>query len=1081
MTGDVDRFFVTLRIAALIGLCCLSLSACAPAVPGTTNDHQNVGENLAKLVQTDQSLDNMTLRLVNLQLPNLDGITELSRQFRLASQRLRQDMGLREADLLEAVNNYLQRVDLKLEILERIKFQAAILRNSLSYLPKAVESVQPEVDAQQQALMQAILVSVQQHNLLPSPRHRLELHQLLQDPALTALKHQEGGVNHILFHVHTNLAVRDRLDRLLAEYFEAAPAHELRTLHIAHAHYFERLADRTRLQNMELVGLVIALFIGLLLTLLHLRRANQLARSTFEKLRDAVESTTEGFALFDANNHLVLNNRRFGEHYPWLRDHLKPGVSWQTLEQLDSANAAESQGYLSRLSAHAGDDRQITCRLPDERWLQISQNRTQDGGRALIQVDISTAKHTEDQLRRLSRAVEQSPVGVTITDRRGQILYVNPHFEEITGFLAEEVMGRDPRFLTPGEASQKLNREIWRTIRSGKQWRGEMRNCRKDESTFWASVSISPVRDRSGNVREFVAVTEDITVRKETEEQLSLSAAVLAATTEAIAVTDEDNRIVMVNPAFTRITGYEANDVLGSNPSMLSSGRQTPAFYREMWQDLYASGHWENEIWNRRKDGEIYPEWLSLTLVRDKQGQPVNHIAVFSDISHRKEAEEKIRWQAQYDALTGLPNRYLFRDRLSRAVASAERSGLPFALLHIDLDRFKLVNDSFGHQLGDDLLAQAADRINRLLRATDTVARLGADEFAIILTDVESEKTAATVSDHLIRELSRAFSLETQQAFIGASIGISLYPADSDDPATLIRFADLALHRAKAAGRGVYCFYHPETDGYVGRRMQLEIELRSALDGNQFHLQFQPIVNAETGYMHGAECLLRWNHPKMGPISPATFIPLAEEGGLMPSIGLWVLQNACAQLARWREMALPPFYVSVNVSARQLNDPKMAPKHIERIMRAYGIPAKLLVLEITESVLIGNSDRIRQWIDGVRRLGIRISLDDFGTGYSSLAYLKRFPVSTLKIDRSFVKDLPDDPNDASLTEAILAIARSLKLNVIAEGVETPEQVEFLRRRGCPCLQGFHFSRPLDPDQLARFVTENTGRLADTTP
>ena len=566
-------------------------------------------------------------------------------------------------------------------------------------------------------------------------------------------------------------------------------------------------------------------------------------------------------------------------------------------------------------------------------------------------------------------------------------------------------------------------------------------------------------------------IATDITERKLSETQLRLAGMVFENTTEAIMVTDPDGVISSVNTAFTNITGYTVQEAVGETPRILQSGRHDEEFYADMWKSLAKQGRWEGEIWNRRKNGEVYPEWLSISAIRDAHGQTVQYVCLFIDISKRKAAEEQIRYRANYDVLTDLPNRAMFYERLEHALKQARRKDTSVGVLLIDLDRFKNVNDTLGHQLGDLLLQQTARRLEDCVRDSDTAARPGGDEFMIMLPDIAEAEDAAKVAEKIVSQLSERYVLEGQEAFIGASIGIAIFPDDADDLSTMLKNADLAMYQAKEAGRNTYRFFTPAMTRKVMERRDLDRDLRRAVTGNEFDVYYQPVVDGATGRVVSAEALVRWNHPVDGLTLPDRFIPVAEETGLIAPIGEWVLRSACHQVHSWREAGLK-IDISVNLSSRQIKR-GLSSDTLAAILKETGIPAPSLTLEITESLLLEETEQTISWLHAVKDLGVHLSVDDFGTGYSSLSYLKRFPVDVVKIDRSFIRDVTTDPSDASLVEAIIAIGRSLNLKVVAEGVETAEQLRFARDRGCDLVQGHYFSEPIPPDLFRRYLEQNS--------
>ncbi len=555
------------------------------------------------------------------------------------------------------------------------------------------------------------------------------------------------------------------------------------------------------------------------------------------------------------------------------------------------------------------------------------------------------------------------------------------------------------------------------------------------------------------------------------EESQQLAGTMFASSAEGIMVCDADNRVQAVNPAFTGITGYTPSDIIGKNPRVLSSGRHDGQFYADLWSQLHQTGCWQGEIWDRRKGGEIFPGWLSLSVIRNADGSIARYVAIFTDITMRKQGEEQIWRQANFDGLTGLPNRTLFHDRLSRAVADARRDRHGLALMFVDLDRFKLVNDTLGHALGDRLLQEAGARLSRCVRDNDTVARLGGDEFTIILKGVEAASNAALVAEKVIATLSTPFCLDENEASIGASIGISLFPDDAENACSLLRTADVAMYRAKELGRNTFTFFTGEMDEKLQNLVQFGNELRNAIGRYEFVVHYQPIMDARTLAVRGAEALVRWQHPRLGLMLPGEFIPLAEETGIIVPLTDWVLQTACRDAATWQRPGRPPLSVAINLSNQKLNLGSFA-DHAARVLADTGLPPELLKLEITESFAFEQSEKVLAWLRMIRDIGIGLSIDDFGTGYSSFSYLRRLPIDVVKIDRSFISELDANAGDAALVKAMISMSRILKMAVVAEGVETREQLSFLQSVDCDLLQGYYFSHPLPADAFSAFLDEH---------
>jgi diguanylate cyclase (GGDEF)-like protein/PAS domain S-box-containing protein len=669
-------------------------------------------------------------------------------------------------------------------------------------------------------------------------------------------------------------------------------------------------------------------------------------------------------------------------------------------------------------------------------------------------------KVIEEQRGVLSQIVEQSPVSIETTDIEGVITYVNQRFIESTGFNGYELVGKKPSILKSGYHNSQLYDDLWKTISSGNPWVGELYNKKKNGERFWEKANIYPLKNVKNEISSYVAIKEDITQTKEDEKQLRLASTVFKTATEAVMVTDADNLIVAVNKAFTVITGYAESDVLGRKPTLLSSGNHEEDFYKNMTTELALSGTWQGEICNRRKSGEVYYEWLSITAIRDKLGQLESYVSLFSDITIRKKAEDKIYHQANYDSLTGLANRNLFIDRVEQSLELSKRDNNSIAVLFIDLDGFKNINDTFGHSKGDMLLKSAAERIQSSVRATDTVARLSGDEFAIMLrsdNDVYSNEKVAT---KILKSLALPYQLKEKEAHVSASIGIAIYPDDGQSSEELLIKADSAMYMAKEKGKNNVQFFTKEMDSKAQLRRSLEVELRKTIINNELVLHYQPIHNVETREVVAAEALIRWNHPKRGLISPVDFIPLAEDIGFIVNIGDWVLKQACTQAKSWQNQCKNSPKVSVNISSLQLNCHDFIDK-LKLVLEQTKLCPSLLTLEITESLLIEKDDTTLTKLQKIRGLGVDLSIDDFGTGYSSLSYLKRFPINILKIDRAFIKDILVNSEDEALTCAILSIANSLSLNVVAEGVENEAQFELLAKHGCQFAQGYLFSKPVE--------------------
>jgi diguanylate cyclase (GGDEF)-like protein/PAS domain S-box-containing protein len=557
------------------------------------------------------------------------------------------------------------------------------------------------------------------------------------------------------------------------------------------------------------------------------------------------------------------------------------------------------------------------------------------------------------------------------------------------------------------------------------------------------------------------------------EEKLRLAERAFQNTAEGITVTDVKGDIVSTNPAFEAITGYSYKEVAGENPRILKSGHHEASFYNEMWDTLLKTGHWRGEIWNRRKNGDVYPQWLTISAVRDSNGEITHYVGVFTDISQIKEAQDQINFLAHHDALTHLPNRALFRERFDHALMHARRENNAIALLFLDLDRFKTVNDTLGHPVGDQVLLEVSKRMSHTIRASDTLARLGGDEFVLLLEEETDAQHAAVVANKLIELFSRPMVIGEHELVVTASIGITLFPNDGDDPDMLIRHADRAMYEAKQEGRNTYRFFTQALTEGALERLMMENDLRRAISRDELTLHYQPIVSLATQQLQGIEALVRWQHPEKGLIAPGLFIELAEEIGIISEIGQWVLRAACAQLANWDRKGFMVPRISVNLSVQQIDREGLITLVSQELKNSDLSPARL-ELEVTESMLIRNPELSRTVLTELRTIGVKFAIDDFGTGYSSLAYLKLLPLDRLKIDRSFVRDIGQDANDEAIVRAIIAMSNSLGLESVAEGVENQLQAQFLQQAGSDLAQGYLYSRPLPADEIYRNWTIPAG-------
>ncbi|KEA63989.1 diguanylate cyclase [Marinobacterium lacunae] len=557
--------------------------------------------------------------------------------------------------------------------------------------------------------------------------------------------------------------------------------------------------------------------------------------------------------------------------------------------------------------------------------------------------------------------------------------------------------------------------------------------------------------------------------RHEANSELRQAATVFLSSHEGVVITDLDGFVQAVNPAFTSITGYAEEEIKGCRLNILQSGRQDTEFYDEMWQSITRKGYWRGEIWNRRKSGEIYPEWLTVSTVLDEQGEAINYVGVFSDISVFKQSQDQLEFLAYHDPLTGLPNRAMMRDRLEHAIERLHRSDAHGAVLFLDLDRFKPVNDSYGHKAGDRVLQEVAERLRHRLREGDTLARLGGDEFVVLLEDLSNPESVASVARDLIALFDQSFVIEDgRHVSLGLSIGICLFPEDADRTDDILQYADAALYQAKEGGRNTYRFYTDALTHSAREKLAMESALRCALERGEMVLHYQPLVRLRDKAITGVEALLRWRHSKRGDIPTERFIPMAEETGLIVPLGEWVISEACRQMRVWLDQGFELNTLSINLSPAQFRYAGLE-ACIDTALKHSGVPAQMIEFEITESGLMDSIDEVENRLMRLKAMGVRISIDDFGTGYSSLSYLRRFHINTLKIDRSFVNAIDADEVDQPLVSSMVNLARSLNLEVMAEGVERDSQLGYLSRLGCDFAQGYLFGHPLPPDELAALL------------
>lgn len=663
--------------------------------------------------------------------------------------------------------------------------------------------------------------------------------------------------------------------------------------------------------------------------------------------------------------------------------------------------------------------------------------------------------------------------GVIILDLKGRVLFINQQSREILGWSCEELYGKPLHDIIHFQRSDGSDYPLDECATYQSLITGTLRRnsddvfTHKDGHIIPVSHVTTPITEKGKQIGLTVAF-HDITERKRAEATLKLQSTALSSAANAIFITDNNGSIEWVNQAFEKMTGYSADEVLGKNPRILNSGTHSRDFFTRIWNTLLEGKVWRGEVVERHRNGELYTVEQTITPMIEN-GQCSHFVVIHEDVSERKLAEEKIRYMALYDTLTGLPNREMLADRMRQALAIAERHEYLFAVMFLDLDHFKDVNDTLGHPVGDKLLQGVAQRLQACVRASDTVIRFGGDEFVILQTDLSHVDGCVTLAKKITAALNKPFYFDGHEVLTSTSIGITLFPFDDSDGEQLLKHADMAMYQAKAQGRNNYQFFDAQMHQEVGERIYLEKSLRQALGRGEFELVYQPQIAAETGSLIGMEALIRWNHPQRGLISPADFIPLAESSGLILGIGEWVLHTACRQARVWHESGMDQFRVAVNLSAIQLRESDLV-SSVSRILTETGLQGRYLELELTESMLMENVEQAVETLQRLNDLGVNLAIDDFGTGYSSLSYLSQLPVQRVKLDQSFVRDITTNGDSAAIAHAVMQLGHSLGLDVLAEGVESEEQMQYLQGLGCDALQGYYFSAPLTPEGFEYFVS-----------
>ncbi|WP_143145183.1 EAL domain-containing protein [Arcobacter sp. LA11] len=685
----------------------------------------------------------------------------------------------------------------------------------------------------------------------------------------------------------------------------------------------------------------------------------------------------------------------------------------------------------------------------------------------IIYKEYKKVQNIKSELSAFKYAVENSDNTIVLTDSEKNILYVNDIFEKNTGFEKKEVVGKKPKLLSSGLTSNEVYADLNKKLEAGEKWEGEFINKRKDGSIFYEKASIVPIIIENEPIK-YLAIKLDVTKYIRQKEELELSDIAFNNIQEGILICDKDKQIITTNKAFETISGYMKEELIGMKPNLFRSGYHDRIFYKQMWLSLKEKGSWKGKVYDKKKDGEIIPIWLNISSIKDKNGEIVKYIAVHTSLKEIIETQEKADFLAYHDSLTKLPNRVKLEEDLEYSISIASRNELNLFVLFIDLDRFKIINDTLGHGVGDILLKVVSKRIKNILRGSDLVARMGGDEFIVVLDSSRNKNSAGYVCQKLLDVIQEPIVIENDTLNTSASIGVSMYPDDGMDITTLIKNADTAMYHAKKLGKNNYQYYDKQLSINVHEQLKIEQALKDVIANDELYLMYQPQYALESGKVIAFEALVRWDHNILGTISPEKFIPIAEDTGTIIEIGKHIFDMACRDFVKFKNINEKLSYIAINISSIQFRDKNFV-KDIVSIIEKYDLKSSEVELEVTERYIMEFSQKNMNTINTLKELGFRFSIDDFGTGYSSMSYLTKLPIDVIKVDKAFVDGTPDDNNNVQISKAIIALSKSLGYRVIAEGIETIEQEEYLKSLNCEMGQGYFFSKPLLFNDVVKFL------------